>query len=150
MSAAVENGPEQVLAVTVLTSLSDEDVQRIYRRDDVMGAVMEMTFDAADAGLGGIVCSPREVGILNELRKGGRFGLQITLPESIRFVVPGTRSDGVSKNDQKRSTTPLEAVRRGADYLVIGREVTQADDPIAALERIITDISTDGDGGHDG
>jgi orotidine-5'-phosphate decarboxylase len=83
---------------------------------------------AVESGIGGIVCSPLEV---HRVREVG--GPQLTL------VTPGVRSAGAATGDQKRVATPREAVENGADYLVIGRQVTHADDPRAATESIFAE-----------
>jgi len=79
----------------------------------------------------GVVCSPLEVARVREI---GGAGLLI--------VVPGVRSAGVSKGDQKRTATPREAIRNGANYVVVGRQVTRAVDPARASEEILAELAT--------
>ncbi len=117
----------KVLAVTLLTSLDEEKCHRIYCRDD-LSQVIEMAHLAASAGAHGFICSAREVRTIKSI-----------FPNHL-VVVPGTRSPGTNTHDQVRLDTPRNAVLNGADYLVIGREVTGADDPVAEINRIEKDI----------
>ncbi|VAW80321.1 Orotidine 5'-phosphate decarboxylase [hydrothermal vent metagenome] len=84
---------------------------------------------AKTSGLDGVVCSPREAG-----------QLQTMLGDDFILVTPGVRPVGTSKDDQTRVMTPADAIRDGAGYLVIGRPVTQAKDPVSALEAINAEI----------
>ncbi len=124
MKQAVASGKE-IFAVTMLTSFSIDEVKQIYNRevDDIVLAFARL---AKQAGVSGIVCSPKEIKLLKDT---GEF-------DDIKIVVPGIRSTGINTNDQNRVSTPKEAVQNGADYLVIGREITQAEDPILALSEI--------------
>ncbi|HEX9831406.1 MAG TPA: orotidine-5'-phosphate decarboxylase [Thermodesulfobacteriota bacterium] len=114
-----------VLAVTILTSQNEEGLIQIGISDSSQDAVLRLASLAEKAGVDGLVASGKEVG---PLRK--EFGDRFTL------VVPGIRPD-TAIHDQKRTTTPAEAVSLGADYIVIGRAVTGAKDPEAALDEII-------------
>ena len=121
-----------VVAVTLLTSLDhrDESWGRIPGADDeVAEMVVAMARVAQDAGLDGVVCSGREVARVKE-----------TLGSSFVTVVPGIRPAGSSADDQKRVLTPAGAIAEGADYLVIGRPITQAPDPVAAMEAILHEM----------
>lgn len=124
MKAAVDNFPF-VLAVTVLTSLTEEEAHLLYGQP-AKAAVLRLARDAKLAGVHGIVCSPQEVGVLSKR------------PElaGLTFVTPGVRSPGKGVDDQKRVDTPAAAIAAGARYLVVGREVVRADDPVAALTAI--------------
>jgi orotidine-5'-phosphate decarboxylase len=84
---------------------------------------------AAEAGIDGIVCSPLEVARVREV--GG---------PRLQLVTPGVRSAGADKGDQKRVATPFEAIQHGADYLVIGRQVTRSTQPRAACQAILAEI----------
>ena len=117
-----------VFAVTLLTSLSPEDIARIYNHGDTP---LDLARMAKEAGVQGIVCSPQEVGWLS--RQEDLKGM--------RFITPGVRSPGADVGDQQRVGTPAQAVADGATDLVIGREVTTAADPLAVLEKIIADIT---------
>lgn len=114
----------QVLAVTTLTSLNDYDAERIYGYDAAI-TVLRLADMAYKAGIRGFVCSPNEIISLRH-----RYGDDITL------VTPGVRPEGAVKNDQVRVATPKQAIYRGADYLVIGRPIKDADDPIATIDAI--------------
>ncbi len=120
--AAVEAaGDTKILAVTVLTSLDANELAAIGQGDDAQAQVLRLARLAVAAGAGGIVCSPREIALLRK-----------ELPKDVILVVPGIRPAGAVKGDQKRVMTPAEATAAGADYLVIGRPITQAADPVAA------------------
>lgn len=117
--------PPLLIAVTVLTSLSDEDLQELGWSGTVEERVLQLAALAADCGLDGVVCSARETQALRA-QCGPGFSL----------VTPGIRLAGDAAGDQRRVVTPADAVANGSDYLVIGRSITQADDPVAALERV--------------
>lgn len=126
-SAAAEFGPERpkLLAVTVLTSLdiADLNAQGIGRSPSEQVSVLARL--AIDAGMDGLVCSAREVGVLR--RELG--------PEPL-LITPGIRMPSKSIDDQKRVASPADAVRDGASHLVVGRPITKADDPAKALRDI--------------
>ena len=114
----------KVVGVTVLTSLDGEDLQSIGVEADPSEQVRRLAELCRDAGLDGIVCSGAEVGAARR-----------AWPEGF-FVVPGVRPAGTGVGDQKRVVTPREAVDSGASIVVIGRPITGADDPPAALRDI--------------
>jgi orotidine-5'-phosphate decarboxylase len=114
----------KVVAVTVLTSLDGDDLQSIGIQGTPGEQVRRLASLAKDAGLDGIVCSGAEVDAARRVWPNGFF------------VVPGVRPAGVGAGDQKRVVTPREALESGASILVIGRPVTGADDPAAALRDI--------------
>jgi orotidine-5'-phosphate decarboxylase len=117
--------PPLLIGVTVLTSLTDGDLVRIgYVRSAAEQAV-RLADLAASSGLDGVVCSAREAQAIR-----AAAGADFTL------VTPGIRLPGSGKDDQSRVVTPRDAVRLGADYLVIGRPITQSRDPAATLETI--------------
>ncbi len=130
MMAAKAGGPANILAVTVLTSL-DEDQTHLLHGNPAKAAVLYMTRLARLADMTGVVCSPREVGLLAKR------------PElkEMELVVPGIRFTGASIDDQKRVDTPYAAVKAGATRLVVGRAITEAVDPIAAFDRIESEVS---------
>jgi len=113
------------LAVTVLTDLSEEECVSRFG-DKPNETVLRFAKNARRQGIRGLVCSAQE---LSYLRRHGAL-------EGITTVIPGTRSEGVTKHDQMRVMTPAEAAKAGADYVVIGREITEAPDPGAAAKRI--------------
>jgi orotidine-5'-phosphate decarboxylase len=120
----------KILAVTVLTSVDDNDLRRDGYSHGVSELVDLRVRNAVAAGMDGIVCSPLEVAKVRAIA-GPRMIL----------VTPGVRSKGASAGDQKRVATPAEAIANGADYLVIGRQVTRAQDPRAEMERVIDELS---------
>ena len=131
MKAAAEAASEAgaprplLIAVTVLTSLSDEDLADIGVNANTAEQVARLARLAQASGLDGVVCSPREIELVRQAC-GAEF----------KTVVPGIRPEWAAVGDQKRIMTPRQAVDSGADYLVIGRPITGADDPVAAAERI--------------
>ncbi len=120
----------RLIGVTVLTSLDDADLDAIGQRGPAADQVLRLARLARDSGLDGVVCSPREIA-----------GLRETLGPDFLLVVPGIRPDWAAKGDQKRVTTPTEALAAGADYLVIGRPITGAEDPAAAARRIAEELA---------
>ncbi len=133
MRAAVEgrgDSPLRLLGVTVLTSFDQEDLADLGYPGAVGDLVALRVRKAMDSGLDGLVCSPLEVAAVRALAG----------PKAV-LVTPGVRSAGAGKGDQKRVATPAEAVRNGADYLVVGRQVTRAEDPRAEVLRILEEIA---------
>ncbi len=114
----------KVVAVTVLTSLDRDDLQSLGVTDDSAQQVERLATLARDAGLDGIVCSGNELGAARRVWRDGFF------------VVPGIRPADAAFGDQKRVMTPRAALDAGASILVIGRPVTAAEDPAAALRAI--------------
>jgi orotidine-5'-phosphate decarboxylase len=133
MKAAVEgrgDAATKLLAVTVLTSFDQEDLADLGYATPISDLVELRVKKAVESGIEGIVCSPLEVARVREV--GG---------PNLKLITPGVRSAGSARGDQKRVATPLEAIQNGADYLVIGRQVTRAEDPRAACEQILSEIS---------
>lgn len=122
--------PPLLIAVTILTSMGEQDIREVGLAGLPAENVARLATLAQSAGMDGVVCSPQEVAMLRS-RLGSDF----------RLVTPGIRPAWSAKGDQTRITTPAEAVRLGADYLVIGRPITAADNPIAALEMIETELA---------
>lgn len=120
----------RVLAVTILTSFDDEDAASVGMAGTVMDLVRRSAALAQSCGLDGAIASAREVAMLR-----AECGPDFTL------VAPGVRPGWASADDQKRIVTPAEALRQGADYLVIGRPITRADDPGAAARRIAAEMA---------
>lgn len=130
MRKALDGAPKaEIYAITVLTSLSEEEAQRVYGRT-VQEEVVALAHLAKEAGVHGVVCSPWEVALL------------AGMPElsGLKFVVPGVRSGGAPLNDQKRTATPREALDAGATHLVVGRQVTKAGNPLEALDAIESEL----------
>ncbi|MBI1181646.1 MAG: orotidine-5'-phosphate decarboxylase [Alphaproteobacteria bacterium] len=119
----------KILAVTVLTSLDGDDLAAAGVSGGVEEQVVRLARLAQQAGVDGVVCSPREIVPIR--RACGR---------SLLLVVPGLRPAGAAPGDQKRVMTPGEAVSSGADYLVIGRPITQAVDPVDAARAIAASL----------
>ena len=119
-----------LIAVTQLTSTSEEVMHRELWIDRPMDeTVMHYAANAASAGLDGVVCSPLEAGKVHEV-----------CGEGFLTVTPGIRFDDASKGDQVRVTTPARARELGSDYIVVGRPVTAAEDPVRAYRRCVEDF----------
>jgi orotidine-5'-phosphate decarboxylase len=114
-----------LIAVTVLTSMKDEDLVEIGMKIPTEDQVVGLALLAQKSGLDGIVCSPLEI---SAVRKACG-------PDFI-LMVPGIRPTWSTDNDQKRTTTPSNAIKLGADYLVIGRPITGAENPVEAAQKI--------------
>ena len=122
--------PPLLIAVTVLTSLSNEDLKLVGIDSDVDTEVLRLAELAKKAGLDGVVCSAKEVRKIKE-----------NLGEDFITVTPGIRPSWAAKNDQKRVVTPKDAVKLGTDYMVIGRPITRAPAPAEATKRILDEIN---------
>jgi orotidine-5'-phosphate decarboxylase len=120
----------KVLAVTVLTSLSDEDLAEVGYHETARALVERRIHQAIAAGCDGVIASPHEAALARAL--GGKDFLVVT---------PGVRPDWSAKNDQARAATPLEALRAGASHIVCGRPITAANDPNAAARRVAGEMS---------
>lgn len=134
MRAAVEGkggAALQLLGVTVLTSFGPEDMEDLGYSGEISGLVERRARKAMEAGVDGVVASPLEVAAVR----------RITGPKAI-LVIPGIRSAGAATGDQKRVATPAEAIRNGADYLVMGRQITRAADPAAEVARVLDEIAS--------
>ena len=128
--ALVERRSDMLLiGVTVLTSMEDEDLAEVSVERSVDDQVLHLATLAKEANLDGVVCSAQEARLLKS-SFGGTFNL----------VTPGVRLAGAGADDQRRVTTPVEAVSLGSDYLVIGRPITQSPDPLATLKEINASI----------
>ena len=134
LRAAVEAAGSKcgVLAVTVLTSLTPEDVETAWGRPgplDLSAEVLRLADLALQAGAHGIVCSGREAGMVRD-----RFG------DRLAILVPGVRSAGGDTQDQARVVTPQQAVEAGARYIIAGRMITAAADKRAAMQRLLAEL----------
>ncbi|ERF79213.1 orotidine 5'-phosphate decarboxylase [Gallibacterium anatis] len=118
-----------LIAITVLTSMEEADLLQIGVNTSPEEHVIRLARLSQRAGLDGVVCSPQEVEILRQ-RCGNEF----------KLVTPGIRPEGSQLGDQRRVMTPREAINAGSDYLVIGRPITQAADPVAVLKQINASI----------
>lgn len=122
--------PPRLVAVTLLTSMGAGEMAEVGLAGSPQAAVEGLARLARACGLDGVVCSPQEASALRR-QLGSGFWL----------VTPGIRPAGAAGDDQKRAATPREAVASGADYLVIGRPITRAPDPLAALRAIHAEIT---------
>ena len=127
---AAEGSDILLLAVTVLTSMDEGQLSATGIPDRPVDQVLRLASLAAKAGIGGIVCSPLEIA-----------PVRANLGSSLRIVTPGVRPTWAAQGDQKRVMTPGDAVKAGADWLVIGRPVTAAPDAAEAYARVIAEVS---------
>jgi orotidine-5'-phosphate decarboxylase len=128
--ARAVNPKVRVIAVTVLTSLDDADLDAVGQRGPAVDQVVRLAKLTKMSGLDGVVCSSKEIAALRKAC-GGDFQL----------VIPGIRPAGADLADQKRVMTPAEAVRAGADILVIGRPISGAPDPALAARTIADELT---------
>ncbi len=136
IKAAAENkGSAQLLVVTVLTSMEDAECERIFGTIS-QNKVLQFAHDAKEAGADGIICSPQELEILS------------SVPDFAKLlkVTPGVRPEWAEANDQKRTLTPGDAIRKGATHLVIGRPISSPPrgigSPIDAVAKILEEIAS--------
>jgi orotidine-5'-phosphate decarboxylase len=120
----------KVLALTVITSMRDQDLWEVGVNVSVQEQVVRLAQLAAEAGCHGVVASPQEARILREV-----------LPQSMLVVTPGTQLPGEAKNDQTRTTTPADAIRAGSTHLVVGRSIARSADPAAVFATICDQIA---------
>jgi orotidine-5'-phosphate decarboxylase len=126
IKAAVEAAPDTIVAgVTLLTSIGDKDLVELGMDGSVSDAVRRMATLAVSAGARGLVCSPQEVA-----------AVRAEVGQGVLLITPGIRLAGATSDDQARVATPVEALKAGADLLVIGRPITKASDPGAAAAAI--------------
>lgn len=118
-----------VLAVTALTSLSQDDVQHLGVHGSVERWVENLAWMAHGAGIRGIVASTKELPMLRKAFQG-----------EMKLVIPGIRPAGAALQDQSRAATPADAIRSGADFIVVGRPILQAPDPAQAADAIVAEI----------
>lgn len=125
-----KGGRPLLVAVTQLTSTSQERMEsELLIRGDLAEVVLKYAANAREAGLDGVVCSPLEAGKIHGL-----------LGKDFCTVTPGIRFKGAAKDDQVRITTPSQAKEIGSDYIVVGRPITRAGDPVSAYEKICMDF----------
>lgn len=122
--------PPKLIAVTLLTSMGSADLAEVGISGNAQDAVLRLAQLARQCGLDGVVCSPQETAVLRR-QLGGAFCL----------VTPGIRPADTARDDQERVATPRQAIAGGADYLVVGRPITRAPDPLAALRSINDEIA---------
>ena len=129
-ASQVSEGRVRVLGVTVLTSLNDDDLLTVGVHDGAAQQALRLTALGVGAGLHGFVCSPAEVALLRSAVGAEKI-----------LVTPGIRPAGSEHGDQKRTTTPREALQAGADYIVVGRPITRAADPAIAARQILAETT---------
>jgi orotidine-5'-phosphate decarboxylase len=117
------------IAVTVLTSLDNADLAAVGQRNPAEAQAVRLADLAKDAGLDGVVCSPKEI-----------LAIRKACGPDFKLILPGIRPLWSATGDQKRFSSPASAVKDGADYLVIGRPITAADDPAEAARRIAEEL----------
>ncbi|HYA27930.1 MAG TPA: orotidine-5'-phosphate decarboxylase [Acidobacteriota bacterium] len=122
-----------MLAVTVLTSLNQDDLKRVGVTNKVAAQVVRLALLTKEAGMDGVVASPREVADIRAAC-GRRFVI----------VTPGIRPADANRDDQQRVMTPSDAVRAGVDYIVVGRPITEAQDPVSAARAIVAEMEQTG------
>ncbi|MBO7127533.1 orotidine-5'-phosphate decarboxylase [bacterium] len=118
--------PPLVLAVTILTSLGEEDIREVGFDRTIPEQIAKLAKLAKDSGMDGVVASPLEIELIRE-----------TCGKDFKILTPGIRPAFAAVNDQKRIATPAEALRKGADYLVIGRPITAAENRREAFLKIL-------------
>jgi len=130
-AARAVDGKAKLIAVTILTSLSDADMHAsgFDPEADTALAAVRLAQLSKQFGLDGVVCSPHDI-----------VAIKAACGSEFLTIVPGVRPAGVDVQDQKRIATPLAARTAGADILVIGRPITQASDPVAAAASIVTSL----------
>jgi len=126
---AAEKKTPILLGVTVLTSMDKRDLALIGMNTSVKEKVAELAKLAKQAGMDGVVASAEETQMIKEI-----FGKEFLV------VTPGIRPAWAASADQKRVLTPLEAIANGSDYIVVGRPITQAEDPLEAARKVINEI----------
>jgi orotidine-5'-phosphate decarboxylase len=119
-----------ILAVTILTSMDEESMEEVGIQGPVQEEVGRLALLSMKAGADGVIASPQEISMIRQ-RCGEKF----------LIVTPGIRSPSEKKDDQKRTMSPKEAIAAGANYLVIGRPIKEAKDPLEAVQKIVEDIS---------
>lgn len=124
-----------VIAVTLLTSLTDDLIRELYHAEP-QDTVLTLAKWAFEGGADALVCSPKQVSTLDHWRSS------YAEHESwrIKLIVPGIRSAGTNANDQQQVDTPYNAVLNGADYLVVGRQITEAKNPLVALKQVSEEV----------
>jgi len=121
-----------VIAVTALTSLDSEALNQLGIQTEPRSLVKRLARAAFESGLDGVVASPQEIEIIRHEVEDPRFIV----------VTPGIRPRGARSDDQRRTTTPADAIRAGADYIVIGRPVLDAPDPVSSAREVMAEIDT--------
>ncbi len=123
-------GTTRLLAVTILTSLNDADLAAVGYANGTADQVEKMALLTQQSGLDGVVCSAHDIA-----------RLRAACGDDFDLMVPGIRPAGSAAGDQKRIMTPIDAITAGASHIVVGRPITQADDPAAAAQKIVESLT---------
>jgi orotidine-5'-phosphate decarboxylase len=129
VSEELADARPKILGITVLTSMKESDLRKIGMNRKVEKQVKRLAKLARNARLDGVVASAKEIGIIRR-----------TCRKDFLIVTPGVRPQGVQVDDQRRVLTPREAIARGADYIVVGRPIVKADDPVKVVRDILESI----------
>ena len=124
------SAPPLLVGVTILTSLSEAQLAEVGYSGNLQGNVEQLAILSQSSGLDGVVCSPIELPLLTSV-----------MPDKFLLVTPGVRFQGDSHNDQRRISTPEEALKNGANYLVMGRSIVSSANPLERISQI-NDLST--------
>tara|TARA_R110000868_G_scaffold84822_5_gene238914 strand:- start:85 stop:798 length:714 start_codon:yes stop_codon:yes gene_type:complete len=127
------NSEIKLIAVTLLTSMGENDLPEIGLTGSAQNNVIRLASLAKSCSMDGVVCSAQEAPLLRQ-----------TCGRDFCLVTPGIRPEGSEQGDQTRTLTPAKAIVAGSDYLVIGRPITQAEDPVAVLEKIHAELGGSG------
>jgi orotidine-5'-phosphate decarboxylase len=119
----------KIIAVTVLTSMDENNLKKIGIDDNMETQVLRLAKLAMESGMDGVVASPSETGLIRK-----------SIGNDFLIVTPGVRPSWAAVNDQKRIATPKEAIENGADFIVVGRPITEAADPVSAAKKVLEEI----------
>jgi orotidine-5'-phosphate decarboxylase len=128
-SRALKIEKPKIIAVTVLTSMDENNLKKIGIDDNMETQVLRLAKLARESGMDGVVASPSETGLIRK-----------SIGRDFLVVTPGVRPSWAAVNDQKRIATPKEAIENGADFIVVGRPITEAADPVSAAKKVLEEI----------
>lgn len=128
-SRALKIEKPKIIAVTVLTSMDENNLKKIGVDDNMETQVLRLAKLARESGMDGVVASPSETGLIRK-----------SIGKDFLIVTPGVRPSWAAVNDQKRIATPKEAIENGADFIVVGRPITEAADPVSAAKKVLEEI----------
>ncbi|MDA7857914.1 orotidine-5'-phosphate decarboxylase [bacterium] len=115
--------------VTVLTSMCGDDLERVGMSRSIESSIKNLAGLAKDIGLDGVICSPKEITIVRDI-----------VGNNLKIITPGIRLEKIEGDDQKRVTTPKEVAEKGTDYIVVGRPIVKAEDPVKVARNILADL----------
>lgn len=119
----------KIIAVTVLTSMDENNLKKIGIDDNMETQVLRLAKLARESGMDGVVASPSETGLIRK-----------NIGKDFLIVTPGVRPSWAAVNDQKRIAAPKEAIENGADFIVVGRPITEAEDPVSAAKKVLEEM----------